>query len=152
MTSSPRALTRALLQLVPRSDVEAPLAVAGVYARGARVVAALIAALRVLDDARLGQLRGVRANVLAHEEIVVVIGPEVSLPWRDGVRYLGVLMPGLYVPTTRTTSLPPSLAAEAVARHLPAALIDDVIVPLRIGLPLSRASLAHFAGTHGGRA
>ncbi len=146
MTSSPRALARAPLALVARGDVFAPLAIAGLYARGAFVARALVTALRALEDARLHQLRGVRTSTAnANDGLVVVIGPEASLPWRDGVRYLGVLVPGLYVPTTRTTSLPPSLAAAALARHLPAALIDDVIVPLRVGLPLSRASLAHLA-------
>lgn len=149
MTSS-RALTRAPLVLVARDDGDA-LPPAGVYARGAGVVAALISALRALDDATLRTLRGVRVTAGAAERdaLVVVTGPEAVLPWRDGVRYLGVLVPGLYVPTTRTTSLPPSLAAEALARHLPAALIDDVIVPLRVGLPLSRASLAHLSSGAG---
>lgn len=133
--------------LVARGDFDAALAPAGVYARGASVVAALVAALRALDDATLRQLRGVRLAVDS-DEIVVVIGAAALLPWRDGVRYLGVLVPGLYVPTTRTTSLPPSLAADALARHLPAAFLDDVIVPLRVGLPLSLASLAHVSLAH----
>lgn len=130
---------RAPLTLLPRRDDEAPLAIAGVFARGAEMGERLVDALLALDDATLRRLRGVRSTAAS---VIVVIGPEELLPWRDGVRYLGVAAPGLYVPTTRTPSLPASLAAEALARHLPAAWIDDVtLVPLRSGLPLSQAAI-----------
>lgn len=153
-TSAPAgSLSRATLALVPRRDDEAPLAAGAVCAHGA-VAGALIASLAALDDVTLRQLRGVRvATAAGAAQTVVVTGAADLLPWRDGVRYLGQIVPGLYVPTTRTTSLPASLAAEALARHLPAALLEPLdraprssllLVPLRAGLPLSRAALAHL--------
>lgn len=173
--ASARALSRAPLTLVPRREDEAPLAIAAVFAQAA-VARALIEALRTLDDVTLRQLRGVVVGSVGSPSssgtIVVVTGPAELLPWRDGVRYLGQIVPGLYVPTTRTTSLPASLAAEAFARHLPAALIDGNagnesqgrgsagvppasetlrLVPLRAGLPLSRAALAHLDDKRDGR-
>ena len=146
---------RAPLVLVRRPDDEPPLAIAGAFGVGVHAET-LVDALLGLDDDVLRSLRGVRivTSAGAHgsnadvgvdgatrRELVVVIGLADALPWRDGVRYLGVAAPGLYVPTTRTTSVPAALAADALARHLPAAWIDDVIVPLRAGLPLSRAAI-----------
>jgi hypothetical protein len=102
----------------------------------------LLEVLRELDEDRLRRLRGVITESDA-SSIVVVLGPD--LPWVAGVRYLAEAAPALFIPTTRTLDLTPSLAAAALAKHIPAALIDVdarlVLVPLRAALPLSRARL-----------
>lgn len=104
----------------------------------------LLEALRAHDDDRLRGLRGViTTSVASARAIVVVLG--LDLPWCEGVRYLHEAAPGLFIPTTRALDVPASLAAAALARHLPAALVDVdaalALISLRSALPLSRARL-----------
>lgn len=76
----------------------------------------------------LSELRG-----CAGPSSLLLIGPPESLPWVDGVRYLGrdPRAPSLLVPTTLTTQVPPDLLARAVSRQitgaaavLPGTLLD----------------------------
>ncbi len=91
-------------------------------------------------------------QVVALAELLIVIGPEASLPWVDGVTYLGseAESPALFLPTTLTLSVAGLLVERAVRRvaRLPAgpfALLSlDEVVPLARAAPLSRAALAPF--------
>jgi len=140
-------IKRVPLEVTKRADAAAdvaPLAPCGLVARCGARADALLARLLELDDDALRKLRGVRTN----DGDVVVLGPPDALPWFDGARYVGEATPGLYVVTTRTTSVPAPLAAKALERHLPCAIVDDVIVPLSQALPLSRAGLQRRVDTN----
>src|SRR5690349_5974010 len=128
---------RVPLALRKLRDDEQPLAVAGAWARD-RAAASLVDALLALDDATLRTLRAVIVRELASSSsqtlsrawqgaLVVVIGPAIALPWRDGVRYLGEPAPGLFIATTRALTVPAVAAAQALAKHAPCALLDDVV-------------------------
>ena len=90
---------------------EPPLAPEGAFAAGEASMR-LARRLLELDDAALARFRGVAAK-----ELIIILGDE--LPWVDGIVYLGrdPDTPQLYLPTTRTPSLPLPLVARAVARR-----------------------------------
>jgi hypothetical protein len=126
--------TRVALALVPR---EPPLAVAAVLARGTAVVAALAA--RLLRSAS----SDATGTCSSSGDVLIVVGP--SLPWVDGVVYLGrePSCPQLLVPTTRATSLPADLVWAAFAQRGargPLALLDGLVNGPPRALSLAAAS------------
>jgi len=88
-----------------------PLVPSAVAAAGA---ASLALARRLLDrdDASLAALRGVAAR-----GVLVAFGESETLPWVDGVVYLGVdaRAPGILLPTAIEPSVPVELFAIAIA-------------------------------------
>src|SRR5262245_15643876 len=93
-----------------------PLAAVAVAARGHAAIA-LARRLLELDAESLASLKGVSGG-----EFIIVIGDEESLPWVDGVIYLGrdSKAPSLLIPTTLTTSIPLALLERALAARFPA--------------------------------
>lgn len=85
-------------------------------------------------------------------DVLIVLGPEASLPWVDGVTYLGTTpeSPALYLPTTLRSSVSPLLVERAVRRATkvpdgPIALLGlTEVVPLGRAGPLTSAALASF--------
>jgi len=77
---TPEDIARRPVRWIPR---EPPLEPGVVYARGP-IAAALVARMLARDARKLEGLRGVATG-----EGLVVTGPEESLPWCDGVLYLG---------------------------------------------------------------
>jgi hypothetical protein len=147
-TTPPSAAPRVRLDVVARADADLSLPPAGCVAHGSAACGALISALLRLDDERLVRLRAVRAGA-----IVVVIGPADALPWFDGVRYLGEAASGLWIPTTRSLSVPAALALEpddtsggAAARSSSSSPSPPIIVPLALALPLTRTGLTRARG------
>lgn len=121
---------------------EPPLAAVAVVARG-DVARRLVDRLLAEDDAALAGLQGV-----AGPGIVVVSGP--SLPWVDGVSYLGrdPEAPALWLPTTRRPSVPVDWLQGAVLRRCaegasPVAVLAEpfALVPTGASRPLVRARL-----------
>ncbi|NVJ22305.1 hypothetical protein HUW62_13860 [Myxococcus sp. AM011] len=104
----------------PRAEPMEPLAVVGV-GEVARVLAR-----RALqeDDARLGAWRGV-----AGQGVLVLLGAAESLPWVDGVLYLGrdSTAPSLLLPC----ALAPDVVASLLERAL-LALVGNTATPLAV--------------------
>src|SRR5215470_16947292 len=86
-----------------------PLAPIGAAARG-NAARALARRLLARDDEALGLLKGV-----AGSGVIIVLGEEESLPWVDGVSYLGrdERAPSLVLPTVLEPSVPPELFERA---------------------------------------
>lgn len=130
------------------SPTEAPLTAIGVVALGPTATA-LARRLLLRDD--LGTLRGV-----AGDQLLVVLGPTESLPWCDGVVYLGqpVDAPGVLWPTTLAPDAPAALVARALTMgvdptSLPVAALPHhgLRVPLGDALPIDPNALrAAFPG------
>jgi len=94
----------------PRADVLDPVAVAG-FGRAARALANRL--LRLTDE-RLRELRGA-----AGDDVLVVLGETGSLPWADGVAYLGrdPDAPRLLVPTTVRPDIGLDVLERVIARR-----------------------------------
>ncbi|HLJ88454.1 MAG TPA: hypothetical protein VKZ53_16660 [Candidatus Angelobacter sp.] len=130
---------------------EIPLLPVAVAARGE---ASLRLANRLLqfDNDHLSRLEGI-----AGARLLAVMGVAESLPWVDGVQYLGVdsEAPTLLLPTTYRPSLPVELVARALQGRLrqagstatgtivvlPAPLL---LVSMQKARPISRATLASW--------
>lgn len=102
---------------------------------------------RLLTRVRLDDLSGVVA-----ENAIVLLGPAASLPWTDGVLYLGRHKdaPGVLFPTTSLPGGPLDLVARAIRsrvreQELPVAVLPEAgrwrIYPLGSARPLGRAEL-----------
>ncbi len=94
-----------------RPDPLEPLCVVGVGA----VARALASRALRSDDASLQALRGV-----ATEDALLLLGPRESLPWVDGVVYLGCDpgAPLLLLPTQRRPTAPVDAFERAILRRL----------------------------------
>jgi hypothetical protein len=105
-----------------------PLTPAAVGAEG-DVARLLARRLLIRDDEALAQLSGV-----AGPELILLLGPEVILPWVDGAFYLGrdVGAPTLLLPTTLEPSVPLLLLERALRRQTP-----ELSPPLAV-LPAAR--------------
>lgn len=130
------------------SPTEAPLTPVGVAASGPTATAL---ARRLLDRDDLASVRGV-----VGDQLIVVLGPPESLPWCDGVTYLGQPddAPGVLWPTTLSPDAPAALVARALTAGvdptwLPVAALPDqgLRVPLGAALPIDPDALrAAFPG------
>jgi hypothetical protein len=118
----------------PRADILDPVAVAGL----GRAARALARRLLRLTDERLRELRGA-----AGDDLLVVLGETSSLPWVDGVAYLGrdPDAPRLLVPTMVRPDLALDVLEQTVARRA-AALPSPWAVLLS---PPQLFSVAHAA-------
>jgi hypothetical protein len=132
---------------------EPPLEPCAALATGA-AAEAMLQRLRTLDDEALSRLAGASQG----RQVVVLSGPQVHLPWVDGIVYLGLdqRAPGLRLPTTLE---PVSVAIQLFERCLrlsfaeaaavgplgvaPAAAGERSLLVLPLGrcLPLARARL-----------
>lgn len=132
------------LAWVPRATPLEPRAVAAT----GDTVHALRRRLLALDDASLAELRGVAAPGL-----LVVIGDAATLPWVDGVEYLGrdADAPLLLIPTALAPSVPVAALEAAVLARLraarraaePVAIVrPSHLVPCGAAGPIDRARLA----------
>lgn len=127
--------------LRPRDEALSPRAVVG----EGPVARALANRLLRCPTDMLRQLR-----VVVTPELLVAVGPEESLPWIDGVRYLGCEAgaPGLLLPTTREATVSAVLLERALRRvhHLPdgpvALLSMELLVPLGRAAPPARGVLS----------
>ncbi len=92
---------------VPRRLSLTPAAAAGVGGVARRLGERLLD----LDDPRLAGLRGV-----ASDDVLVVLGEAESLPWVDGIVYLGhdSSAPRLLLPTALEPDVPASLLERAL--------------------------------------
>jgi hypothetical protein len=128
---------------------DTPLAPIGAAAIGPAAVAL---ACRLLDREDLAPLRGV-----AGDRLLVVLGPADTLPWCDGVIYLGQApdAPGALWPTTLQPDAPTALVARALTAGVQAPLWPVALLPahhLRVPLgdarPIDRDTLraAFFGG------
>jgi hypothetical protein len=126
---------------VPREESLVPVAVAAQGESARRLAARLLQ----LDDEVLAQLEGV-----AGKGLIVVQGKTDSLPWVDGVQYLGASSstPSLLLPTNYAPALPEILVERALLARsgttgniaiLPHPL---TIVPLNLARPISRQILS----------
>ena len=137
------AAPKIAVALRPRAT---PLAPAAAAARGP-VAKALVERLLARDDAALAKLSGVSA-----EGIVIVIGAGDTLPWVDGIVYLGhdPSAPSLLLPTTLTPDVPAALFEHAVIAHrkvaAPVAVLADphALVSVAGARPLDRARLVAY--------
>jgi hypothetical protein len=91
----------------------APVGVAAVGEAARRLADRLLAG----NDESLDSLEGV-----AGPGWLVVLGPEASLPWVDGVMYLGrdLAAPALLLPTVLSPSIPVTLVEQAFRTQFPA--------------------------------
>jgi hypothetical protein len=125
-----------------------PLAPCGLIAR-AEVARALARLLLAWPEERLAALQG-----CAGDQAVALLGAPETLPWVDGVCYLGrdPHAPGLLVPTSRVPGVPMDLFAAALAARLPGgpwavgprAPDGLTAVSLAAAGPLSRVGLASW--------
>jgi hypothetical protein len=124
---------------------DVPLVPAAVAARGA---VARRLARRLLDfgDDALANLRGAAGG-----EFLIVTGSEESLPWVDGVTYLGrdARAPSLLVPTTLEPAVPIALFERALTAKFPgmaplAVLADAAVAPMVSLRPIARESVAEW--------
>jgi hypothetical protein len=127
-----------------------PLSVRAVAAVGpaARALADRLAAL---DDAALGALAAV-ASTRAGDEVLVVLGAAETLPWVDGVAYLGRddAAPELLLPTALAPSVRPAVLALAIRAVVPhpgpiaviTALPPPRLVPCGVARAIDRGRLA----------
>jgi len=125
----------------PRAEPLEPLAVAG------EGPVALALARRVLaeDDARLATWSGV-----AGAGILILLGPADSLPWVDGVVYLGrdaaassLLMPCALAPDVASSMLERALLTRMGNAGTPVAVLpaSGHLVPVGAARPVSRVAL-----------
>ncbi|APR84264.1 Hypothetical protein A7982_09613 [Minicystis rosea] len=121
----------------------------GILAAAARDAAAVALAKRLLarDDAALAALTGVSAPGL-----LVVLGDAATLPWVDGVVYLGrdPEAPSLLLPTALEPDVPAPLFERAVLARsqggAPIAVLLDpsMLVSVAGARPIERALLGSF--------
>ena len=123
-----------------REAALAPLAVA------AQAEVSLLLAKRLLafDDESLMKLKGV-----AGEQLLIIFGDEGSLPWVDGVTYLGrdESAPSLLLPTTHQPDVPVALFERALLKRwqgaapLAVLLSPPVVAPVSASRAIARAPL-----------
>jgi hypothetical protein len=131
-------------ELRPRPQSLAPCAVVG------EGPVALRLAVRLADSAELHLLR-----VVVGEALLVCVGAETSLPWCDGVTYLGSEpgAPGLLLPTTMQTTVAVQLVERALrsAHHVsagPIALLRNAdVVSLQTAASTTSQALLQWATT-----
>jgi hypothetical protein len=134
------------ITFVPRAGSLDPVAViaAGPVAR------ALAHRLLRFADADLAVLRGV-----AGDGLIVLVGDAASLPWVDGVVYLGrdADAPRLLLPTTLRPTVASDVFERAIARHAgqlgsPWAIVavPPRVIPIADALPVERAHVLHWLG------
>jgi hypothetical protein len=128
----------------PRADSLDPAAVIGT----GRVARALAHRLLRLADADLATLRGVTGDGL-----IALMGDAASLPWVDGVVYLGrdADAPRLLLPTTLRPTVAADVFERAIARHAgrqasPWAILTAPprVIPLANALPVERAHVLRW--------
>jgi len=80
-------------------------------------------------------------RVVVTPELLVAVGPEASLPWVDGVRYLGCEpgAPGLLLPTTREATVAAVLLERALRRAHHLAEGPVAVLSMELLVPLGRA-------------
>jgi hypothetical protein len=119
VTEAPATLA---VEWLPR---EPPLEPTAVAARGA-AARALAARLLEEPDEALSTLRGV-----AGPDLILLIGETDSLPWADGVVYLGKdpSAPSLLLPTTLRHSVPGSLFEQALRSQFPSLATPIAVLP-----------------------
>jgi hypothetical protein len=95
----------------PRDEILDPIAVAGIGAAAFALARRLLA----LEDDRLRELRGA-----AGDGILIALGETASLPWAEGVIYLGREpdAPRLLVPTMLRPGIAADVFERAIARHV----------------------------------
>jgi MoxR-vWA-beta-propeller ternary system protein len=126
---------------LPREQPLVPVAVAAQGESARRLAERLLQ----LDDDALAHLEGV-----AGKDLIVVQGRTESLPWVDGVQYLGASSstPSLLLPTNYAPALPEILVERALLARASTtgnvAILPDplTIVPLNMARPISRPTLA----------
>lgn len=132
------------VSFVPRRLPLSPVAAAGI----GPVARALGARLLELETAHLQRLRGV-----AGENLLVLLGEAESLPWVDGIAYLGrdPEAPRLLLPTALAPDVPAPLFEKALFQRVraqtgPLAVLASPrrIVPVSSALPIHRASLERW--------
>jgi hypothetical protein len=108
------------LRWAPR---DVPLRARAVVGVGA-VARALGRRIAALDDAALRSFAAV-----AGDDVLVVLGDEESLPWVDGVAYLGrdETAPGLLLPTVLAPTVPAVLLEAAIRRRVARATLVAVL-------------------------
>ena len=99
------------VRFVPRVEPLAPAAAVAVGPPARRLGERLLA----LDDGHLARLRG-----LAAADLLLVLGDADSLPWVDGIAYLGhdPSAPRLLLPTAQAPDVPADLFERALFRRL----------------------------------
>jgi hypothetical protein len=111
---------------------------------------ALARRLLAFDEAEAAALRGV-----AGPGLLALLGEAASLPWVDGILYLGEdpAAPGLVLPTTRFPSVPPALLDRALRARFPDLAPPLAVLPAEQRLfslagarPVARARLIALAG------
>lgn len=120
-----------------------PLAPGAVVARGS-IARTLARRLLASDDEQLARWQGV-----AGPDVLIVLGEEATLPWVEGVTYLGrdERAPALWLPTTHEPCVPLPLLQRTLVQHAqgktPLAVLRAplAIAPLAAARPLSRAKL-----------
>ncbi|RKH55144.1 bpX5 domain-containing protein [Corallococcus llansteffanensis] len=145
MRSQPERVAGLPVRWRPRAAPLEPVAVAGVGA----VARALGQRALLADDATLAAWSGA-----AGPDVLVLLGAEASLPWVEGVVYLGrdPLAPALLLPC----ALEPEVAVSLLERALLAGQGDSPLavlpasgqlVPVGAAQPVVRASLDAWLGT-----
>jgi hypothetical protein len=114
---------------------EEPRVPAGVLASGA-VARRLVVKILDLDDSFLARWQGA-----AISDAVVLLGESESLPWVDGVDYLGwdERAPHLLLPTNRDPDVPLDLLERTLVQHSPFPPPLAVIPARNLIISLSRA-------------
>ena len=133
------------VELVER---QTPLSPAAVVARG-RVSHALVERLSREEAARLTGL-----SAVAGVDLLIVLGEAETLPWADGVEYLGrePEAPALFLPTGRRANVPAALLEAALRRthgHPSGGLAlcwrdGPAVVSLADARKVSREALSHW--------
>lgn len=129
------------IKWISRDDALEPLAVVGFDAAARRLREKLL----TLDDAKLAALQGVGG-----ENLLLVAGAAIDLPWADGVTYLGkdARATAIYLPTTRLPNVPLDLFEKSLLRRFaaqqPFAVLGEKIVPVGKMRPLSRRILSEI--------
>jgi hypothetical protein len=90
-----------------------------------------------MDDLSLTQWTAVSTS-----DVLVLLGEGQTLPWVDGVRYLGrdPLAPHLLLPTNRTPGVPVDLFESALIQRSPV-LSPFAVIPELGNLPMVRLSV-----------
>jgi hypothetical protein len=134
------------IAFAPRADSLDP---AAVIAAGS-VAQALAGRLLRLSDTELAALRGV-----AGDGLIALLGPSASLPWVDGVVYLGrdADAPRLLLPTTLRPTVALDIFERAIARRAgkrasPWAVIvsPPLVISLADALAVERAHVLRWLG------
>lgn len=128
---------------VPRDVPLVPRAVAAV----GEVARSLGRCLTRLDDSSLDALAAI-----ASASVLIVMGDELSLPWTDGVTYLGrdECGPDLLLPTALAPSVPPAILEAAIRARNPGitrlAVLSSpsLIVPCGAARGIDRARLVSW--------